>query len=61
MKRRGNDGGGLDHIKRRFRGNLKLRETYQDVIPEYYANKKHWNSITLNTKELTTQRDSTFN
>lgn len=35
--------------------NLKLRETHQDVIPGYYANKKHWNSIKLNTEELTTK------
>lgn len=29
-----------------------LRQTYSDVIPGYYANKKHWNSIYLKTKEI---------
>lgn len=32
--------------------NEELREMYADIIPGYYANKKHWNSIKLNTKEL---------
>ena len=32
-----------------------LRETYKDVIPGYYANKKHWNSIYLKTKEIATE------
>ncbi|MFW8053274.1 MmcQ/YjbR family DNA-binding protein [Vagococcus fluvialis] len=30
-----------------------LRETYDDIIPGYYANKKHWNSIYLKTSEIT--------
>ena len=29
-----------------------LRETYVDVVPGYYANKKHWNSIYLRTEEI---------
>lgn len=46
-----NDGGEPD-IKGDPEDNLKLRETHHDVIPGYYANKKHWNAITLNTQEL---------
>lgn len=33
--------------------NEQLREMYQDIIPGYYANKAHWNSIYLKTTELT--------
>lgn len=33
--------------------NEVLRETYTDIVPGYYANKKHWNSIYLKTEELT--------
>ena len=33
--------------------NETLRETYKDVFPGYYANKKHWNSIKLETTEIT--------
>lgn len=33
--------------------NMMLRQKYQDVTPGYYANKKHWNSIAINTLELT--------
>ena len=33
--------------------NETLRETYTDVVPGYYANKKHWNSIKLETTEIT--------
>lgn len=33
--------------------NEELREIYQDIQPGYHMNKKHWNSITLTTKELT--------
>ncbi len=29
-----------------------LREMYPDVIPGYYANKVHWNSIYLKTEQL---------
>lgn len=29
-----------------------LRETYQEIVPGIYANKKHWNSIYLKTEEL---------
>jgi len=32
--------------------NGAMREIYEDIIPGYYANKIHWNSIKLNTKEL---------
>ena len=32
--------------------NEVMRETYKDVIPGYYANKIHWNSIYLTTEEL---------
>lgn len=35
--------------------NEQLRECYQDIIPGYYANKTHWNSIYLKTKELSTE------
>ena len=27
---------------------ILLRETYPDVIPGYYMNKKHWNSVKTN-------------
>ncbi|GAU78519.1 hypothetical protein F3D3_3153 [Fusibacter sp. 3D3] len=27
--------------------NLALRETYPDIIPGYYMNKAHWNSVYL--------------
>jgi predicted DNA-binding protein (MmcQ/YjbR family) len=26
---------------------VKLRETYESVMPGYYLNKKHWNTIVL--------------
>ncbi len=29
---------------------LLLREKYEEVIPAYYMNKKHWNSILTNGK-----------
>lgn len=32
--------------------NLKLRALHSDVTPGYYANKKHWNTIALNTTQL---------
>ena len=32
-----------------------LRETYQDIVPGYYANKKHWNSIYLRSKEVSNE------
>ncbi len=32
--------------------NEEMRENYSDISPGYYANKKHWNSIKLNSKEL---------
>lgn len=32
--------------------NAFLRDTYQDVIPGYYTNKVHWNSIYLATEEI---------
>lgn len=35
--------------------NEQLRELYSDIIPGYYANKRLWNSIHLDTKELTDQ------
>lgn len=35
--------------------NGTLREEYEDIIPGYYANKVHWNSIYLKTEELTTE------
>ena len=28
---------------------ILLREKYEDVIPGYYMNKKHWNTITLDS------------
>lgn len=27
----------------------ELRETYEDIIPGYYMNKTHWNSIYMNS------------
>lgn len=33
--------------------NLILRKQYHDVIPGYYANKVHWNTIKMDTDELT--------
>lgn len=33
--------------------NIILREKYKDVTPGYYANKKHWNSIKVDTLQLT--------
>lgn len=33
--------------------NETLRETYKDIIPGYYSNKLHWNSIMLNSEVLT--------
>lgn len=32
--------------------NEALREKYSDIEPGYYTNKMHWNSIRLNTKQL---------
>lgn len=32
--------------------NEELREMYQDIHPGYHTNKKHWNSISLTTEEL---------
>ena len=29
---------------------ILLREKYEDVIPGYYMNKKHWNSVKTNGK-----------
>ena len=33
--------------------NEKLRALHSDVTPGYYANKKHWNTISLDTDQLT--------
>lgn len=33
--------------------NVLLRNQYSDVTPGYYANKVHWNSIKLDTDQLT--------
>lgn len=33
--------------------NIILREQYSDVTPGYYSNKVHWNSIKLDTQQLT--------
>lgn len=30
--------------------NEELRENYDDIVPGYYANKRHWNSIKLKSK-----------
>lgn len=35
--------------------NEVLRETYEDVVPGYYANKKHWNSIYLRTADISNE------
>ena len=29
-----------------------LRETSEDIVPGYYANKKHWNSVYLKSTEI---------
>ncbi|HHW67817.1 MmcQ/YjbR family DNA-binding protein [Defluviitalea raffinosedens] len=29
-----------------------LRKQYEDIIPGYYMNKKHWNSVVVNGKVL---------
>ncbi|HHX66819.1 MAG: MmcQ/YjbR family DNA-binding protein [Miniphocaeibacter sp.] len=34
---------------------LAMRDLYSDVSPGYYANKKHWNSINLNTEQLSNE------
>lgn len=33
--------------------NIYLRNKYEDIIPGYHTNKKHWNTINLNSIELT--------
>ncbi|WP_078393792.1 MmcQ/YjbR family DNA-binding protein [Shouchella patagoniensis] len=40
--------------------NEELREMYEDVIPGYYANKNHWNSIMLHTSELSDEEIQLF-
>jgi len=35
--------------------NEKLRYLYDDVVPGYYCNKQHWNSIFLTTDSFTTK------
>lgn len=37
-----------------------LRYNYKDVIPGYYTNKKHWNTIYLYTEELTIEEIKGF-
>ena len=32
-----------------------LRESYPDIVPGYYANKKHWNSIYLRSEEVSNE------
>ena len=32
--------------------NIRLRAQYTDITPGYYANKIHWNSIKLDTQQL---------
>ncbi|WP_176466610.1 MmcQ/YjbR family DNA-binding protein [Terribacillus saccharophilus] len=32
--------------------NISLRQTYSDIVPGYYANKQHWNSILLCSEQL---------
>ncbi|MFP7494826.1 MmcQ/YjbR family DNA-binding protein [Terribacillus saccharophilus] len=32
--------------------NISLRRRYSDVVPGYYANKQHWNSILLCSEQL---------
>ncbi|WP_207871776.1 hypothetical protein DOK78_000173 [Enterococcus sp. DIV2402] len=32
--------------------NEEWREIYSDIVAGYHMNKKHWNSITLSTEEL---------
>ncbi len=33
--------------------NLELREIYPFIVPGYYANKKHWNTVILEESNLT--------
>lgn len=40
---------GIITLKGHPETNEELRETYEDIVPGYYANKKHWNSIKLNS------------
>ncbi len=37
-----------------------LRQRYKDIIPGYYTNKAHWNSIYLNTNELSIEEFKLF-
>ena len=30
----------------------ELREFYEDVQPGWHSNKKHWNTVTLNSKDI---------
>lgn len=32
--------------------NKTLRQKHSDIMPGYYTNKEHWNSVKLNTKQL---------
>jgi Uncharacterized protein conserved in bacteria len=34
---------------------LELREQYEAIKPGYHMNKKHWNTVSLNTGELSPQ------
>ncbi|MEG0254954.1 MmcQ/YjbR family DNA-binding protein [Vagococcus sp.] len=43
---------GIITLKGHPETNEELRETYEDIVPGYYANKKHWNSIKLNSTAI---------
>lgn len=40
--------------------NELLRKRYTDITPGYYANKMHWNSIKLDTEQLTDEEIMQF-
>ncbi|MDH6364116.1 putative DNA-binding protein (MmcQ/YjbR family) [Enterococcus sp. PF1-24] len=40
-------------VKGKPEENEILRETYTSVVPGYYANKVHWNSVYLDTQDFT--------
>lgn len=46
------DGRPIFTIKLNPANGLALREKYKSVIPGYYMNKEHWNSIYLDEDEL---------
>ena len=35
---------------------LQLREEYESIIPGYHMNKKHWNTVSVNDGELSSEQ-----